>query len=132
MAAGTEFPLTCQQTREKIREYQQLVESGEFEKADFWHFCGFLGVDDETVLQIIRSPGRKNRELALELRKLVSWVKGQYATAPGWNGSNGSKALFLLKQDLGGVQLTDKPEGRQEGKLEVRVKFGGRVKDPFG
>jgi len=132
MAVTPEFPLSFQQTRKKIREYQQKVESGEFEKADFWHFCGYLGVDDETILQVIRHPGRKNRELAQELRRLVSWVKGQYATAPGWNGPNGSKALFLLKQDIGGIQLTDKPEGRQEGKLEVTVKFGGKTKDPFG
>ena len=132
MAVTPEFPLSFQQTRKKIREYQQKVESGEFEKADFWHFCGYLGVDDETILQVIRHPGRKNRELAQELRRLVSWVKGQYATAPGWNGANGSKALFLLKQDIGGIQLTDKPEGRQEGKLEVTVKFGSRTKDPFG
>ena len=132
MTVTPEFPLSVQQARKRIREYQQKVESGDFEKADFWHFCGYLGVDDETVLQVIRQPGRKNRELAQELRRLVSWVKGQYATAPGWNGSNGSKALFLLKQDIGGIQLTDKPEGRQEGKLEVTVKFGGRTKDPFG
>ena len=132
MAKTPQFPLTCEQTRRKIREDRRKVESGEFEKADFWHFCGYLGVDDETVLQVIREPGRKHQDLARELRQLVSWVKGQYATAPGWNGSNGSKALFLLKQDLGGIQLTDKPEHRQEGKLEVSVKFGGRTKDPFG
>ena len=47
------------------------IENGEFEKADFWHFCGFLGVDDETVLQVIRSPGKQNRELAQELRRLI-------------------------------------------------------------
>ena len=132
MGAALKFPLTCEQTRRKIREYRKKVENGEFEKADFWHFCGFLGVDDETVLQVIRSPGKQNRELAQELRRLICWIKGQYATAPGWNGSNGSKALFLLKQDIGGMQLSDKPEGRAEGKLEVTVKFGGRVKDPFG
>lgn len=132
MGTTPKFPLTCEQVRRRIREYRKKVENGEFEKADFWHFCGFLGVDDETVLQIVRSPGRQNRELAQELRRMICWIKGQYATAPGWNGSNGSKALFLLKQDIGGLQLTDKPEGRREEKLEVTVKFGGRVKDPFG
>lgn len=132
MAQSVKFPLTCEQTRRRIRDYRRKVESGEFEKADFWHFCGFLGVDDETVLQVIRSDRKQDQELAKELRQLVSWVKGQYATAPGWSGSNGSKALFLLKQDIGGVQLTDKPEQRRDGALAVTVKFGGRVKDPFG
>ena len=132
MGTVKKFPLTCEQTRRRIREYRKKVENGEFEKADFWHFCGFLGVDDETVLRVIRNPGKQNQELAQELRQLICWIKGQYATAPGWNGSNGSKALFLLKQDIGGILLTDKPESRQEGKLEVTVKFGGRVKDPFG
>ena len=126
------FPLSCGEVRERIREYKEKVENGTFEKADFWHFCGFLGVDDESVIQIMQKPGNKYKELALELRRMVSWIKGQYATAPGWNGSNGSKALFLLKQDIGGILLTDKPAAKGDGKMEVTVKFGGRVKDPFG
>ncbi len=126
------FPLSPEETRRKIRRYQKMVEDGSFEKADFWHFCGFLGVDDETVLETMERPGNKNREVAAELKRLVCWIKGQYATAPGWNGSNGSKALFLLKQNIGGILLTDRPEGKQEGKREITVKFGGRSKDPFG
>lgn len=126
------FPLSLEETKEKIRQYQEKVEDGTFEKADFWHFCGFLGVDDETILQVMERPGSKNKALATELKRLVCWIKGQYATAPGWNGSNGSKALFLLKQNIGGVLLTDRPEGKQEGKREITVKFGGRSKDPFG
>ena len=126
------FPLSCEEVRERIRVYKEKVEDGTFEKADFWHFCGFLGVDDESVIAVMREPGSKNKALAMELRRMVSWIKGQYATAPGWNGSNGSKALFLLKQDIGGMLLTDKPAGKGDGKMEVTVKFGGKVKDPFG
>ena len=126
------FPLSCEEVKERIVAYKEAVENGTFEKADFWHFCGFLGVDDESVISIMREPGSKYRALAQELRRMVSWIKGQYATAPGWNGSNGSKALFLLKQDIGGVLLTDKPVGKQDGKVEVTVRFGGGVKDPFG
>ena len=132
MAAVKAFPLSPEETKRKIRQYQKKVEDGTFEKADFWHFCGFLGVDDETVLATMERPGNKNREVAAELKRLVCWIKGQYATAPGWNGSNGSKALFLLKQNIGGLLLTDRPEGRSEGKTEITVKFGGRSKDPFG
>ena len=126
------FPLSPEETRRKIRRYQKMVEDGSFEKADFWHFCGFLGVDDETVLATMEHPGNKNREVAAELKRLVCWIKGQYATAPGWNGSNGSKALFLLKQNIGGILLTDRPEGKQEGERKITVKFGGRSKDPSG
>ena len=126
------FPLSCEEVKERIGEYKQAVEDGTFEKADFWHFCGFLGVDDETVIGVMREPGNKYRAVAQELRRMVSWIKGQYATAPGWNGSNGSKALFLLKQDIGGMLLTDKPAGKQDGKMEITVRFGGGVKDPFG
>ena len=46
MAVTPEFPLSCQQTRKKIREYRQKVECGEFEKADFWHLIS----GTETVL----------------------------------------------------------------------------------
>lgn len=126
------FPLTWKQTKEKIRRYKELVEDGSFEKADFWHFCGFLGVDDETVLQVIREPEEKQQNLAMELKRMVCWIKGQYATAPGWNGSNGSKALFLLKQDIGGLRLSDKPESRENGKTEIIMRFGEGMDDPFG
>lgn len=126
------FPLTWKQTKEKIRRYKELVEDGSFEKADFWHFCGFLGVDDETVLQLIREPDEKQQNLALELKRMVCWIKGQYATAPGWNGSNGSKALFLLKQDIGGLRLSDKPESRENGKTQIVMQFGEGMDDPFG
>ena len=126
------FPLTWKQTKEKIRRYKELVEDGSFEKADFWHFCGFLGVDDETVLQVIREPEEKQQNLAMELKRMVCWIKGQYATAPGWNGSNGSKALFLLKQDIGGLRLSDKPESRENGKTEIIMRFGEGIDDPFG
>ena len=126
------FPLTWKQTKEKIRRYKELVEDGSFEKADFWHFCGFLGVDDETVLQVIREPEEKQQNLAMELKRMVCWIKGQYATAPGWTGSNGSKALFLLKQDIGGLRLSDKPESRENGKTEIIMRFGEGMDDPFG
>lgn len=132
MSATPQFPLSLEETKQKILQYKENVENGTFEKADFWHFCGYLGVDDETVLQVIQKPGSKNKALAMELRRLVSWVKGQYATAPGWNGSNGSKALFLLKQNIGGLLLTDRPDGHREGKTQITVKFGGKSKDPFG
>ena len=82
----SEFPLSYRQTREKIGQYKEMVENGTFEKADFWHFCGFLGVDDETVLQLIRKPTEKEAPLALELKRMVSWIRGQYATAQAGAG----------------------------------------------
>ncbi len=132
MGKTPRFPLGPEETREKIRQYKAMVETGEFEKADFWHFCGFLGVDDETVVAVIREPAPKEKEISVELKRFVSWVKGQYATAPGWSGSNGTKGLFLLKQNIGGVVLTDKPEVKGDGRTEISVRFGGRIKDPFG
>lgn len=126
------FPLTYDETRARIQEYKEKVADGEFEKADFWHFCGFLGVDDETVVEVIRNPGSREKQLSMELKRFVSWVKGQYATAPGWSGSNGSKGLFLMKQNIGGILLTDKPEGKNDGKTEITVHFGGNLTDPFG
>lgn len=132
MGATPRFPLSYDETKEKIRRYKEMVEQGAFEKADFWHFCGYLGVDDETVVELIRNPGSREKRLSLELKRFVSWVKGQYATSPGWSGSNGNKGLFLMKQNIGGILLTDKPESKQEGKTEIIVRFGGNVKDPFG
>lgn len=132
MGMSRQFPLELDETIEKIKEYKRKVDDGTFKKADFWHFCGEIGVDAQDVVDVIKNPNDKNKPLAYELKKFVTWVQGQYLTASGWSGPNASKAIFALKQDLGGLVLTDRQEVKQDAKVEINVKFGSKSKDPFG
>lgn len=132
MGMSRQFPLEYDETVKKIKDYKDKVADGTFKKADFWHFCGEIGVDAQDVVDVIKQPNDKNKPLAAELKKFITWVQGQYLTAPGWSGPNASKAIFALKQDLGGLVLSDKQEIKQDAKVEINVKFGSKCKDPFG
>jgi hypothetical protein len=59
---------------------------------------------------------------------MATWVRGQYMSAPGWNGQLTSRAIFALKQDIGdGVKWSDQ-DTKQTGPVEVRISFGGQDK----
>ena len=130
MGMTPQFPLSCEEVTAAIEDYKAKVESGVHKRADFWHFCGEIGVDAQSVVDVIKEPNKKNMELAGALKKFVTWLQGQYLTAPGWGGPNSSKAIFALKQDLGGLVLTDKREVDNKVEAKINVKFG--QDDAFG
>ena len=59
------------------------------------------------------------------LKKMATWVRGQYMSAQGWNGQLTSRAIFALKQDIGdGVKWSD-TDNQPKGPVEVKISFGG-------
>ena len=75
----------------------------------------------------------KYGEAAEELRRLATYIRGQYSTAPGWCGNCSGKALFNQKQNFDGCALVDKVEQASSGEISVKLvgDFGG-VENPFG
>lgn len=75
----------------------------------------------------------KYEEAAEELRRLATYIRGQYSTAPGWSGNCSGKALFCQKQNFDGRALVDKVEQASSGEISVKLvgDFGG-VENPFG
>lgn len=75
----------------------------------------------------------KYGEAAEELRRLATYIRGQYSTAPGWSGNCSGKALFNQKQNFDGCALVDKVEQASSGEISVKLvgDFGG-VENPFG
>lgn len=69
---------------------------------------------------------------AEELRRLCTYIRGQYSVAPGWSGASTSKALFNQRQDFDGCALSDKVEAKTTGEISVKLigNFGG-VDNPF-
>lgn len=132
--------------------YKQLCEAGQIKRPDFWHFCGWIGETDAAISAIIKYGGKgktskddgsadagivaeaaKYGEAAEELRRLATYIRGQYSTAPGWSGNCSGKALFNQRQDFDGCALSDKTESKTTGEISVKLvgNFGG-VKNPFG
>lgn len=75
----------------------------------------------------------KYGEAAEELRRLATYIRGQYSTAPGWSGNCSGKALFNQKQNFDGCALVEKVEQSSSGEISVKLvgDFGG-VDNPFG
>ena len=131
MARTPQFHLTYNEVKREIELYKQDLATGTIDRADFWDFCGRLGVSDDELINVMENPNEKNMELAQMLKKYVTWQKGQYLAGKGWGGPNSSKAIFALKQKMGGYQFTDKQEVQQNTDVKINVRFG-KVKDAFG
>lgn len=125
MAGKPMFPLSYRQTVAAINDYKEKVESGAYPKADWWHFCGTIGLDAETVTKAIKNPPANKADVARELKKFATWVRGQYNTAPGWSGPNSSKSIFANKQDFDGCKMVDKAEDTKSNELTINIDFGG-------
>lgn len=131
MSRVPQFPLSYAEVNEQIKLYKADLANGVIDRADFWDFCGRLGVSDDELINVMENPCDKNIELAQLLKKYVTWQKGQYLAGKGWGGPNSSKAIFALKQKIGGYQFTDKQEVQQNTDVKINVRFG-KVKDAFG
>ena len=126
MANKPAFPLSYKQTVAAIEDYKSKVESGVYPKADWWHFCGTIGLDADTVSKAIKRPPANKVDVSRELKKFATWIRGQYNTAPGWSGPNSSKSIFANKQDFDGCKMIDKAEdGKSSGELTINIEFGG-------
>lgn len=153
--------ITETQLVQACKDYKQLCDTEQIRRPDFWHFCGWIGETDAAISAIIKYGGKggnagdgvaadaakgkgnsaltleqeaaKYGEAAEELRRLATYIRGQYSTAPGWSGNCSGKALFLQKQDFDGHPLADKIEQASSGEISVKLvgDFGG-VENPFG
>lgn len=126
------FSLSCRQLQNAIADYKARVASGEYARADFWHFCGCIDQTQETIEAVIRDRTGPYAAQSALLRKFCVWLRGQYNTAPEWCGSNASKSVFVQKQNFDGLALCDRPADSGGGELLVRLvgPFGG-LDDPF-
>ena len=111
------------------QQYIALCDADKIKRPDFWHFCGWVGEVADDVTKFIRSDGAtgcgydpaadavqcravkqdpaKNRRAADALRRLCTFIRGQYSTAPAWSGAQTNKAVFNQRQDFDGAALID-------------------------
>lgn len=122
------FHLSEKELLRKIDQYKQDLADGVFARASWPHFAAYLDSTEQELSEVIEQGGKRVSAYwgrAEALKKMATWVRGQYMSAPGWNGQLTSRAIFALKQDIGdGVKWTDQ-DAKQTGPVEVRISFGG-------
>lgn len=125
------FPLSEKALEEKIRKYKDDLKNGEFVRASWPHFAAYLDCTEQLLAAVIERGASEDsayKGRAEMLKKMATWVRGQYMSASGWNGQLTSRAIFALKQDIGdGVKWSDQ-DAKQTGPVEVRISFGGSDK----
>lgn len=122
------FAFSEKELQAMIQQYKERVEDGTYARASWPHFASTLDCTEQDLADVIKMGENKEsayRGRAVLLKKMLTWVRGQMLSAPGWNGQMTTRAIFALKQDMGdGVQYKDKDNGGN-GPAEIRVVFGG-------
>lgn len=122
------FHLSEKELDRKIEQYKIGLQNGEFARASWPHFAAYLDSTEAELAEVIEQGAKKDSAYngrAKALKKMATWVRGQYMSAQGWNGQLTSRAIFALKQDIGdGVKWTDQ-DSKQTGPVEVKISFGG-------
>lgn len=122
------FALSEAELKKRIEQYQKDVKDGIIARASWPHFAASLDCTEEDlkdIMAIDESGQSAYIGRCRMLKKMLTWVRGQMLSAPGWNGQMTARAIFALKQDHGdGVVYRDKDNGGG-GPVEVKVTFGG-------
>ena len=125
------FHMSEKQLAQAVEQYKQDLAEGVFARASWPHFAAYLDSTEQELAKVIEAGADKGSAYngrAEILKKMATWVRGQYMSAPGWNGQLTSRAIFALKQDIGdGVKWSDQ-DTKQTGPVEVRISFGGQDK----
>ena len=122
------FHLSEEKLESKIEQYKKDLQDGKFARASWPHFAAYLDSTEADLARVIEQGADRVSayyQRAEMLKKMATWVRGQYMSAPGWNGQLTSRAIFALKQDIGdGVKWTDQ-DAKQTGPVDVKIFFGG-------
>ena len=125
------FHMNEKQLAQAVDQYKRDLSDGVFARASWPHFAAYLDSTEQELAKVIEAGADKGSAYngrAEILKKMATWVRGQYMSAPGWNGQLTSRAIFALKQDIGdGVKWSDQ-DTKQTGPVEVRISFGGQDK----
>ena len=123
------FLMTEKELTEQIQQYKTDLEKGKFGRAAWPHFAAYLDSTEAELAEVMKIGKEVSNAYygrAKALKKMATWMRGQYASAAGWSApAVSSKAMFALKQDVGdGVKWSDQ-ENKQTGPVEVKISFGG-------
>ena len=126
------FTLTDKELRESIDKYKAMTDDGSKPLPSWPDFCTFLGVGSNVLDEVMeRGLDKKGNEKsayyerALMLKSMGEWCEAQLVSNPNWGGKMAVKAMFLLKQGLGGTRkYVDEKAQKITGPGKVELHFG--------
>lgn len=127
------FKMSEKELEQKIREYNERVESGEFFAACWPHFRNFLGYlqeDLDAVVEQGMSVKGAYYTRALMLRKMGETCEMYLSTLPYWRDNKSIAKVHLLQGHGWTRKYTDSGKDTNTGPIEIKVAFGGS--DPRG
>ena len=129
--APRQFPYTLEETKKLFEHYQEQTKENIVVFPSWPDFLASINVTTQEADEVILSPVDTNKRLAEYLKKALGWCMAQLFSNPNWM-KKPIAAIYLSKQKFGGYCYTDKQEVKQDTKMDITVKFGGKSKDPFG
>ena len=113
-----------QQLAAQLDDYSATLENDPTRRGGPSDLLAALHLDMETAEQLCRETEGRNRGYAKLLREAATRLRAHLETSPAWSGSNGTKSVFLIKQQLwDGRAYADKRDA-EEVSATVRVLFG--------
>lgn len=110
---------------DKINEYFDKVNSGQIKRVGWSHFASYIGLSLESFKAILNTrDGSGYIPLRELLKKACTRLRGVIETSDSFAGSNSSKGIFLLKQDVDGCAYQDKTTNESPS-VAVKIEFGG-------
>ena len=129
--APRQFPYSLDETKKLFEQYQSDTRENIVVFPSWPHFLSSINVTTQEADEVILNPVDTNKGLAEYLKKALGWCMAELFSNPNWM-KKPVAAIYLSKQKFGGTCYTDRQDIKQDTKMEVTVKFGGKSKDPFG
>ena len=130
MAAKGKTRWKATELAQKIDSYFASLEADPAKRGGPSDLLACIGMDMETATTLAGETGG----CGPVLRQAATRLRAHLETSPAWSGTNGSKSVFLIKQQLwDGQSYTDKRETAAAAPV-VQVAFGPTpgADDAFG
>ena len=134
MANRRRYGYSERQLEEMINGYFTTLEKDPSRRGGPSDLLAALHMDMDTAEQLAGETTGQYRGYGKLLREAATRLRAHLETSPAWSGSNGSKSVFLIKQQLwDGMSYADKRENNG-AHAEIRVLFGPgeKANDAFG
>ena len=134
MASRRRYEYGERELEERIARYFEALENDPARRGGPSDLLAALQLDMPTAMAMAKETTGPYKGYGRLMRQAATQLRAHLETSPAWAGSNGSKAVFLIKQQLwDGQAYADKRE-TGGGPAAIQVTFGpGRQSgDAFG
>lgn len=110
--------------RERIDRYFRALEEDPTRRGGPSDLLAWLEMDMATASRMARETSGTYRGYGELMRSAATRLRAHLETSPAWAGSNGSKSMFLIKQQLWDGQSYSDKRDSGPANTTVRVVFG--------